>query len=259
MCTSVGWVKHSEPGARKNEIVWMNVRWKWVNEEVGEMKLQWSVSLFPFLPTWYFNVSCTLTPLWYLYTTILVQSLISIITFVVIWPIIIISININSSPCDHGRGVCHYGTVENKCVTIILLENKNNDNYNNPVGIQMWSVHVISMMYDHRYFMKWTRKMFVFVNDCDGCKCDPRCDWWDDYRWEISLRTRLCKPSVEILFCLEHNFLWKNDFLKWYGLVSDLDLMVDLWIDAMIMMKLVTKMMKAKAMEDGRLVSYFYL
>ena len=39
------------------------------NKEVGEMKLQWSVSVFPFLPTWYFNVSCTLTPLWYLNTT----------------------------------------------------------------------------------------------------------------------------------------------------------------------------------------------
>ena len=79
--------------------------------------------------------------------------------------------------------------------------------------IQMWSAQGISMMYDHRDFMEWTRKMFVLVNDCDGCKCDPRCDWWDDYRWEISLRTRLCKPSVEILFGLEHNFLWKNDFL----------------------------------------------
>ena len=27
----------------------------------------------------------------------------------------------SSSPCDHGRGVCHYSAVEDQCVTIILL------------------------------------------------------------------------------------------------------------------------------------------
>ena len=108
--------------------------------------------------------------------------------------------------------------------------------------IQMWSAQGISMMYDHRDFMEWTRKMFVLVNDCDGCKCDRRCDWWCDYRWEISLRTKLCKQRVEISFCLEEWIFIRIN----YGMV---------WFDAMITMKLITKMMKA--MEDGRLVAYF--
>ena len=223
------------------------------------MKLQWSVSVFPFLPTWYFNVSCTLTPLWYLYTrnsrklklkylkieklwTVNIRKSKSNYHFLVqemspsrkmpsalifsylqyqykasywkshllsidqsfIWPMITITININFSPCDHGRGVCHYGTVENKCVTIILLENNDNGNDDN----SNVSVQGISMMYDHRDFMGWTRKGFVLVNDFDRCKCDRRCDWWCDYRWEISLRTKLCKQRVEILFCLEKWLLW---------------------------------------------------
>ena len=147
--------------------------------------------------------------------TISVQSLILIITFAVIWPIICLTNYhlIPSTSTPHHVIMGGGSATMAQWKTSVLPSSSWKIMIMVMMIIQMWSVQGISMMYDHRDFMEWTRKMFIFVNDCDRCKCDLRCDWWCDYRWEISLRTKLCKPRVEILFGLEHNFLWKNDSL----------------------------------------------
>ena len=66
------------------------------------------------------------------------------------------------SPCDHGRGVCHYSAVEDQCVTIILLKMI-------PMCRRRWL----------RMMIMATKCKNVCIHERlrSGANADPRYDW----------------------------------------------------------------------------------